>query len=112
MKALSTPAVATEVASFEKSMPDKAALARQMGFVMPALDEAKTITCEAVNRKARLIVGTETVSETGKRVPVSTVVMFEQGNAQAWLVGEKAMTDPFSGQSVNKLLQHPSLKLP
>ena len=112
VKALSSPDVATQIKSFEKNTSNLAALARQMGGVMPVLATAKSVACEYSGKKARLIISTEAVSDSGQRVPVSSVVMFEQVRGRAWLVGDKATTSPFSAQPASELLKHKELQLP
>lgn len=112
VKALSSLDVAAQILSFEKTTDNPAALARQMGGVMPVLTTAKSVACERSGKRARLIVGTDAVSESGQRVPVWSVVMFEQGQGRGWLVGNKAATSPFTAQPVSVLLEHKELQLP
>lgn len=109
----STSDVARQISEFEKTSGDKAALARQMGGVSPALADALGVTCETAGKKARLIVKTETRSGDKKSVvaDVFSVVMFERQNG-SWRVGVKASTSPFQTQSVDTLLVHQELRLP
>lgn len=113
VKTLSTKAVSAEIAAFEKSAPNTSFLARQMGSVMPALSDAKDLRCELGGRRARFILQTEAVDRDSKKpIPITTIVMFERAARQQWLLGEKAMTNPFSPQSPESLLQHGKLRLP
>lgn len=112
VKALSSLHVASQIQSFEKTANNPAALARQMGGVMPEIATAKNVTCEHSGKRARLIIRTEAVSDSGQRVPVWSVVMFEQVQGRAWLVGEKATTSPFTAQPVSDLLKFKELQLP
>jgi len=114
VKSLSSLAVAAEITDFEKTSNNPSALARRMSSVMPELAAAKKIACEYSGKKARLIITTETVSESesGQRVPVSSVVMFETVLGRGWLVGDKSMTSPFSAQPVSEILKLEALQLP
>lgn len=113
VRALSTPEVARQIRDFEKSSPDKAALAQMMGGISPALADAVSVRCERSGDKARLIIHTETRSEDGKSVAaqVFSVVMLERTDAQ-WRVGVKATTNPFETQPLDTLLVHQALRLP
>lgn len=113
VKNLSTKAVSAEIAAFEKNAPNASSLARQMGSVMPALSEAKDVRCEFGGQRSRFIIRTEAFDRGSKKaIPITTIVMFERAAGQQWMVGEKAMTNPFSPQSPESLLQHEKLRLP
>ena len=112
VKALSSLAVAAQITDFEKNSNNPSALARQMSSVMPVLAAATKIACEYSGKKARIIITTETASQSGQRVPVSSVVMFESVPGRGWLVGDKTMTSPFSAQPVSEILKHEALQLP
>ena len=112
VKALSTATITGQIAAFEKTTPDSASLARMMGALSPALAEGTHIRCEQRQRKARLIIDTVAVNKSsGKQVPVASIVMFEQGHENAWLVGMKGSTTPFSAQPLETLLQHDAFRL-
>lgn len=113
VKALSSRSVLADISVFEKTAPSASDLARQMGFVMPLLSEAKDTRCENSGQRARFVLLTESVDrESKKTIPITTVVMFERESGAKWLVGEKAMTNPFSPMSPEALLQHEKLRLP
>lgn len=113
IKILSSKAVSADIAKFEKTAPNSSVLARQMGAVMPALSGAKEVRCDYSGHRARFIIQTETVDRDSKKsIPVTSIVMFERTPASKWLVGDKAVTNPFSPQSPESLLQHEKLRLP
>jgi len=113
VKKLSTNAVVSEIAKFEKSAPDAASLARQMSAFSPELSYAKDLRCEYSQERARLIIKTEAVQERPKKViPVTSVVMFEHVQGPNWLVGEKGTTSLFSPEPAEPMLQHEKLQLP
>lgn len=113
VKALSSRSVSADITAFEKTAPSASDLARQMGFVMPPLSEAKDIRCEYRAQRARFIILTESLDRDSKKtIPITTIVVFERGSGATWLVGDKAMTNPFSPQSPEALLQHEKLRLP
>ena len=112
VKALSTEAITRQIVAFEKNAPSAASLARMMGALSPALAEGTDIRCEQRQRKARLIISTVAVDKSsGKQVPVASVVMFEQGHGNNWLVGMKGGTSPSSAQPLETLLQHDAFRL-
>lgn len=112
VKALSSLAVAAKITDFEKNANNPSALARKMSSVMPELGAATKIACDYSDKKARMIITTDTVSESGQRIPVSSVVMFESVPGRGWLVGDKTMTSPFSAQPVSEILKYEALQLP
>ncbi len=113
VKALSSRSVLPDITAFEKTATNASYLARQMGSVMPALAEAKDLRCELSGQRARFVILTQAVDRDSKNtIPITTIVMFERGPGAKWLVGEKAMTNPFSPQSPESLLQHEKLRLP
>lgn len=120
VKELSTSAVVSEVVKFEKTAPDAASLARQMSAFLPGLSYAKDLQCEYSQKRARLIIKTETAEQVltftqedrpSKVIPAS-VVMFEHVHGSKWLVGVKASTSPFSPEPIESLLKHEILQLP
>jgi hypothetical protein len=112
VKAMSTPAINGKIAAFEKSAPSATDLARMMGALSPALADGTNVHCEQRLRKARLLISTVTMDRSsGKKVPVTSVVMFEQGPGDKWLVGMKGSTSPFSAQPLETLLQHEEFRL-
>lgn len=113
VKMFSSRSVLADISEFEKAAPSASDLARQMGFVMPLLSEAKEIRCEISGQRARFVLLTESTDrESKKTIPITTVVMFWRESGTKWLVGEKAMTNPFSPQSPDELLRHEMLRLP
>ncbi len=113
VKALSTPAVAQQIADFERTVKDQSMLARQMGGFSPALEEAREVKCEISGKKSRLTIQSETKSQDKSAVVtrVFSVVMFEKAG-EGWLVGIKGSTNPFDSQPLESLLKHEQLQLP